>query len=88
MNVIGIIRESGNVLNPHSDTEIAGRDVLLVLGTSEQIARSRYLFRDPVRYPRAGAGALRPGDEAACGEGDIGSQDAGGVGEGSSRKDG
>jgi len=88
VNVIGIIRESGNVLNPHSDTEIAGGDVLLVLGTSEQIARSRYLFRDPVRYPRAGAGALRPGDEAASDEADIGPADNGGFDGGSSRKDG
>ena len=76
VNVIGIIRESGNVLNPHSDTEIVAGDVLLVLGTSEQIARSRYLFRDPVRYPRAGAGALRTADEAASRDGEVGSMDA------------
>jgi CPA2 family monovalent cation:H+ antiporter-2 len=88
VNVIGILRESGNVLNPHSDTEIGAGDVLLVLGTSEQIARSRYLFRDPVRYPRAGAGALRPGDEAAFGYADNGSLEGGGFEDGSSRKDG
>jgi CPA2 family monovalent cation:H+ antiporter-2 len=62
VNVLGIIRDSGNILNPHRDTEIGAGDVLLVLGTSEQIARSRHLFRDPVRYPRAGVRALRPQD--------------------------
>lgn len=88
VNAIGILRESGNVLNPHSDTEISAGDVLLVLGTSEQIARSRYLFRDPVRYPRAGAGALRPGDEPAFGYADNGSLEGGGFEDDSSRKDG
>ena len=62
VSVIGILRESGNVLNPERETEIDAGDVLLVLGTSEQIARSRYLFRNPTRYPRPGAGALRDGE--------------------------
>ncbi|HOO53262.1 MAG TPA: cation:proton antiporter [Methanothrix sp.] len=69
VNVLGIIRESGNIQNPHSDTEIEAADVLLVLGTSEQIARSRHLFRDPVRYPRLGAGALKDREGAVGGEG-------------------
>ncbi|HPJ30412.1 MAG TPA: cation:proton antiporter [Methanothrix sp.] len=62
VSVIGILRESGNVLNPERETEIDAGDVLLVLGTTEQIARSRYLFRNPTRYPRPGAGALRDGE--------------------------
>ena len=69
VNVLGIIRESGNILNPQSDTEIEAGDVLLVLGTSEQIARSRHLFRDPVRYPGAGLRTLRPRDDIVSGEG-------------------
>ena len=82
VSVIGIIRQSGNILNPQSETEIAAGDVLLVLGTSEQIARSRHLFRDPVRYPRAGVRTLRPqdgdvpedqnADQAADGSGETG----------------
>jgi CPA2 family monovalent cation:H+ antiporter-2 len=82
VSVIGIIRQSGNILNPQSETEIAAVDVLLVLGTSEQIARSRHLFRDPVRYPRAGVRTLRPqdgdvpedqnADQAADGSGETG----------------
>lgn len=59
MNVIGILRDSGNILNPVKETEIEAGDVLLLLGTSEQIAMTRYLFRDPMRYPRPGAGALK-----------------------------
>lgn len=69
VNVIGVIRDSGNILNPQKDTEIVAGDVLLVLGTSEQIARSRHLFRDPVRYPRAGLRTLRPRDGIVSGEG-------------------
>ncbi len=59
VNVIGILRDSGNILNPVKETEIEAGDVLLLLGTSEQIAMTRYLFRDPMRYPRPGAGALK-----------------------------
>ncbi|MDD5769266.1 MAG: cation:proton antiporter, partial [Methanothrix sp.] len=62
VNALGILRDSGNILNPTSETEIEAGDVLLVLGTSEQISKSRHLFRDPVRYPRAGAGALKDRD--------------------------
>ncbi|MGC9514597.1 cation:proton antiporter [Methanocrinis sp.] len=68
VNVLGILREAGNILNPTRDTEIIAEDVLLVLGTSEQIARSRHLFRNPVRYPRAGAGALRDQDGTVGGD--------------------
>jgi len=59
VNVIGILRDSGNILNPVRETEIEAGDVLLLLGTSEQIAKTRYLFRDPMRYPRPGSGPLR-----------------------------
>lgn len=69
VNVIGILRKSGNILNPTSETEINAGDVLLVLGTFEQIAKSRYLFRDPIRYPRMGVGALRSRNGADHGVG-------------------
>jgi len=72
VNVLGIISDSGNILNPQKDTGIVAGDVLLVLGTSEQIARSRHLFRDPVRYPRAGVRALRPRDGGVPIEGQNG----------------
>lgn len=69
VNVVGILRKSGNILNPTRETEINAGDVLLVLGTFEQIAKSRYLFRDPIRYPRMGVGALRSRNEADHGVG-------------------
>ncbi len=59
VNVIGILRDSGNILNPQSDTDIQAGDVLLILGTSEEIAKSRYLFRDPMRYPRIVVGTTK-----------------------------
>jgi hypothetical protein len=76
VNVLGIIRVSGYILNPHSDTEIEAGDVLLVLGTSEQIAKSRHLFRDPIRYPRAGVGALKDREVAFGGDGDDDQKEA------------
>ena len=59
VNVLGIIRDSHNVLNPEGYVKIASEDVLLVLGNADQITNVKPLFRNPARYHRVGALALR-----------------------------